>query len=330
MPSTGPEGPGGAALQVAVGVIRDGYGRVLIARRPETAHQGGLWEFPGGKIAAGESVDAALARELEEELGIRPLETRPLLRIPFSYPGRRVCLDTREVVRFAGDPVGREGQPLRWVAPEALPGYAFPAANAPIVNALRLPDRYLITPPLGDGAPEACLATLRARLADGVRLVQLRLPGTDPGQRAAIAREAAALCRAADAALLVNGDPALAGRLGVGVHLRASQLQTHTERPCGPDGWFGASCHDAAELARAAALGADFAVLGPVHPTTTHPDAVPMGMDGFAGRVADCPLPVYALGGLGLADLAAVRAAGGQGVAAIRGLWDAAGPVASR
>ena len=135
MPNTAPE----SWLHVAAGAIVGADGRILIARRAQHRHQGGLWEFPGGKVEDGEGVREALARELWEELHIEVEQARPLIQIRHRYPDKAVLLDVWRVGRFGGAPAGREGQPLAWAAPEALAGYDFPAANAPIVAAVRLP-----------------------------------------------------------------------------------------------------------------------------------------------------------------------------------------------
>ncbi|MCB1631662.1 MAG: 8-oxo-dGTP diphosphatase MutT [Pseudomonadales bacterium] len=123
-------------LRVAVGVIGNAAGEVLVALRHAHLHQGGLWEFPGGKIADGESVEAALARELHEELGIRVESAQPLLTVRHAYPDRSVELHVWRVTAFAGDVRGREGQPLRWVAVHHLDPFDFPAADRPIIEAL--------------------------------------------------------------------------------------------------------------------------------------------------------------------------------------------------
>jgi 8-oxo-dGTP diphosphatase len=120
----------------AVGVVRDSAGRVLISRRRADAHQGGLWEFPGGKVEDGETVPQALARELEEELGIRIGPGEALLAINHDYGDKQVLLDVWLVDEFSGSAQGREGQPLVWAALRELEQYAFPAANTPIIAAL--------------------------------------------------------------------------------------------------------------------------------------------------------------------------------------------------
>jgi 8-oxo-dGTP diphosphatase len=133
MPSTAPES---SRLHVAVGVILDAVGRVLISRRAPQAHQGDLWEFPGGKVEQGEDVVAALARELREELDITVRESVPLLTIAHDYDDRLVFLDVHVVHRFDSAPRAMENQPLQWVSAARLADYAFPAANVPIIDAV--------------------------------------------------------------------------------------------------------------------------------------------------------------------------------------------------
>ena len=123
-------------VHVAVGVILDAEKRVLLSRRAVEAHQGGLWEFPGGKVEAEESLERALQRELQEELGIEIGRTSPLLQVPYDYGDKQVLLDVHVVWDFGGEPVGLEDQPLVWASVEELAGYEFPAANLPIVEAI--------------------------------------------------------------------------------------------------------------------------------------------------------------------------------------------------
>jgi len=125
-----------AAVHVVAAVIRDGAGRVLLSRRADTAHQGGLWEFPGGKVEPGEARRAALERELREELAIAVVDAEALLQVNHDYGDLRVHLDVWYVTGFEGEPRGVEGQPLAWVATADLRDYAFPAANRAIVEAL--------------------------------------------------------------------------------------------------------------------------------------------------------------------------------------------------
>jgi 8-oxo-dGTP diphosphatase len=199
-------------------------------------------------------------------------------------------------------------------------------ANGPILAALRLPFEYVLTQAVDIGV-EAQLAALDVALANGLRLVQVREPGMGRDTLAGFAREVITRARAAGARVVINGDIELARTLGAdGVHLRAAQLDALGARPA--LALVGASCHDAAELARAEALGCDFAVLGPVAETLTHPGAAPLGWPAFAQRVSASTIPVYALGGMKPGDLETARAHGAQGVAFQRAAWLAAGAVA--
>ncbi len=311
-------------LAVVAAVVRDTAGRVLIARRADHLHQGGLWEFPGGKLEPGETSRQALDRELDEELGIRPATCRALLRIPYRYPDRAMLLDVWEVTGFTGTPAGRQGQPLRWVAADDLPGYRFPAANLPILAAARLPDLCLITPPPVGPRDGAWLEGVERAASAGLALIQLRAPRLAPDAFAPLAREACRRSQAHGARILVNGPPELARAAGAdGLHLSAARLRAFQRDATTASLWVGASCHGPEELARAVHGGADFALLSPVAATPSHPEAEPLGWPGFADWVRDLPLPVYALGGLGPADLEAAHAARAQGVAAMRGLWPA-------
>ncbi len=304
-------------VEVVAAVIADARGRILLARRTEGRDLAGLWEFPGGKREPGETPEAALVRELHEELGIVAEVGSPLIAVPHRYPHKRLRLDVRRVDAWKGAPKGLDGQALAWVPPHKLASYAMPAADRPVVAALLQPDRYLVTPdPRADGA--AWLGALERILAQGdIRRMQLR--SAPP----ALVREAAALCRAADVEVLVNGDVELARELRVGVHLKAAQLAALAQRPLPATLPVAASCHTAADLGHAERLRCDFAVLGPLGPTPTHPDVQGIGWQAFADLREQAAIPLYAIGGLSLADLATARAHGAQGIAAIRALWPA-------
>ena len=332
MPSTVPE-----VIEVAVAAIVNERNQVLISLRPQHAHQGGLWEFPGGKLEAGESVEQALRREIREELGLSIGPARPLIGIEHDYGDRRVRLHVWRVEHTDADGLpgetGLEGQPLRWQAVGALDAAGFPAADAAIITALQLPGRYLIS---GDyDSPDDFTRRLQNALQAGIRLVQLRLKDVDAADCRALVASADRLCAAAGARLMLNVGahclPACEAWLGarIGLHLTASALagaevvtlSGAIRRYKARGALLAASCHSTDELARARALGCDFAVLSPVRPTATHPRARPMGWAAFADHVAGCNMPVYALGGLAEADLPEAWRHGAQGIAGIRFGW---------
>jgi len=316
-------------IHVAAAIIVDPEGRILIAKRDTSRHQGGLWEFPGGKVEPGEAVEHALGRELDEELGIQVLDARPQIRIAHHYPDKSVLLDVWRVERFDGEAHGREGQPIRWVEASALTDYEFPAANRPIVAAAQLPDRLLITgdiAALGSGA-EAREAELLRRVqrlsgrADA--LLMLRAPTLSEDELARCYRVLEPLFAEARPALMLNGSVALANALGADrLHLSARRLMALESRQQFAGRWLSASCHDEAELERAEQLGLDFVTLSPVAPTASHPQAPVLGWDRFRELSERCTLPVYALGGLSEHDLTIAWRHGAQGIASISSWWN--------
>lgn len=309
-------------LHVVAGVLRDIHGRVLIAQRPEGRHLAGLWEFPGGKCEQGELPIDALARELREELGVVVESARPLIAIPHDYPDKRILLDVWTVSAWSGVVLAREHQRLAWADLSELDRIEMPAADRPAITALRLPDRYLVTPPLPPDEADTVIRGIERACRKGVRLIQLRLPGWPTERLARVARSARNLCRGYGARLLLNADSTLAAVLGLdGVHLPAAVAATLERRPLPPSSLVGVSCHDAAELEHAVRIGADFATLGPVFPTPSHEGAPTLGWERFAELAEAAPLPVYALGGMEIDDVDAAQVSGAQGIAAIRDLW---------
>jgi 8-oxo-dGTP diphosphatase len=307
-------------VEVVAGILRDARGRILLARRTQGRDLAGLWEFPGGKHEPDETPAAALARELREELGVTVDVGAPLICVPQAYPHKRLRLDVYAIGKWKGPARGLEGQALAWVPPHKLADYPMPPADVPVVAALTQPDRYLVTPEPG-GDDDAWLTGLERALAAGVARVQLRAPGCDPARWRRLATRAAELARRAGAQVLVNADIELARALDVGVHLPAARLLACTQRPLPPDRLVAASCHDETELAAAQALGCDFAVLGSLQATASHPAGPVLGWEGFAALREGVSLPLYAIGGLGPEDIAQARRHGAQGIAAIRGLW---------
>jgi 8-oxo-dGTP diphosphatase len=313
-------------IHVAVGVLVNEVGAVLIARRDPDVHQGGLWEFPGGKLEPGELVFDALRRELAEELGIAIQSGRPLLATRHAYADREVLLDVWWIDAWQGIATGREGQPIAWVQPQRLDDYMFPAADRPIIHAIRLPAIYLITPePEEDHA--AFLDQLKRCLDGGVRLVQLRAKCLSAEQYKALTGQVLQLCDSYQAKLLVNTEPINALRWGAhGVHLASPRLLQLQARPLPSEFLVAASCHNAIELAHANAIGVDFAVLSPVYPTRSHPEARPLGWEKFHALTAQARQPVFALGGLRPFDLGDAWRHGAHGLALLSGLWNAEDP----
>lgn len=302
-----------SALHVAVGVVRDDEGRVLLTQRASHVHQGGLWEFPGGKLEAGENVVQALQRELREEVGIEVRAARPLIKIKHRYPDLQVLLDVWSVNAFDGIATAHEGQAMRWVEPQFLSSYTFPAANLPIITAARLPDRYAI---LEGNNKEQVLQNLNKIIENRVSLLQLRIKSLPPKDVHTLYQVVQSECDRHKMTLMINSDLPLFDTKANGIHLSSRALMISSRRPAAYE-WVAASCHNLTELRHAENIGLDFAVLAPVLPTPTHPDVRPLGWENLARLIEHVNIPVFALGGLKTSDLARVIAAGGQGIAGI-------------
>ena len=312
-------------VHVAAAAIFDDRGRVLISRRPAHVHQGDLWEFPGGKLEPGESVESALHRELYEELGIVVQAARPLIRVLHDYYDKSVLLDVWRVDNFTGTAVGCEGQAIEWASIDALGDYRFPAANTPIIKAVSLPDRYLVTPDPGLDH-DVFLNELENTLACGISLLQLRAKQLPDAALRTLIAKVQPRCRQAGARLLLNAETAVAAELGVdGVHLTSTRLRALSARPLDSGHLVGASCHTMEEVQHAGDLGLDFVVVSPVKQTSSHPGARPLGYGRLLQLTERATLPVYALGGMQLSDLDEAFRHGAQGIAAISGLWVAQG-----
>ncbi len=294
----------------------------LLARRPEGKVYAGWWEFPGGKVEAGESFHDALVRELHEELGISITQATPWLTREFVYPHATVRIRFFRVSAWDGEIHPHEHDAIAWLKADGQM-YRQPTvapilpANGPILKGLSLPNVCAITN-AGDNGIDAELARLQAALGNGLRFIQLRDKTLPAAERERLAQAVVTLARPAGAIVVVNDDAELARRVGAdGVHLSSASLAATTARP--QFDWVGASCHSAEELAKAATLELDYALLGPVLPTPTHPQASGIGWQEFERLAERSPLPVLALGGMHPEMMEVAWAHGAHGIASMRG-----------
>ncbi|AWB35140.1 Nudix family hydrolase [Orrella marina] len=314
---------------VAVGVIRREDGQILIGSRPEGKPWAGWWELPGGKIEPGESVGQALQRELLEEIGIHVTRMRPWVTHVHRYPNTTVRLHFWQVTGWTGQPSSLEKQQLQWTSvQDALNREDLLPATYPPLRWLQIPTRYLISNVGSSSRLPAFINQLQTALAQGITLVQWREPGWQAlsGEEPVHAGmlQALALCQAAGARLLVNSvHPSLWWAQSDGVHLRADDAIALATRPTLPDGsWVGVSTHNLVQLAKARELNAEFAVLGPVLETASHPDGTPLGWEQFERLRENAGLPVLAIGGQSSKTLETARLRGAHGIAGIRQIID--------
>jgi 8-oxo-dGTP diphosphatase len=298
-------------IEVAAAVIQRADGRCLLAQRPHGKVYAGYWEFPGGKIEAGEDARAALARELREELGIELREATPWITRVYAYTHATVRLHFFKVTAWDGEPQRLEDQEIKWqrvAAPDVAPMLP---ANAPVLAALALPAVMIVSNAAEMGI-EAWFRKLAERAIDEKVLVQVREKTLNAQQVQHLLSRVLVRAEPFGSRVVVNSDCGAYPQCA-GVHLASRALMSATTRPAGA--LVGASCHDEHELAHAEKIGVDYAVVGPVKATASHPGAMPMGWDGFAALARHRPMPIYAIGGLTRADLPEARRRGAHGVA---------------
>lgn len=292
-------------IEVAAAVIQRPDGSFLLARRPQGKVYAGYWEFPGGKIEAGEEASRALSRELHEELGIDVERAWPWITRVFTYPHGTVRLHFFRVTAWKGDPHPREDQAIAWQRADAAMVAPMLPANAPVLASLALPVEYAVTDASGMGIAEQ-LSRLEKRLREGLKLVQVREPSLK--EAAAFTKQVLGLAHRYGCKVMVKAPFPDAD----GIHLTAQDLMKLKSKT----GFTAASCHTREELERAMALELDFAVLGPIR------DKSPaLGWGRFREIAAGSSVPVYAIGGLTRADMEDAWRAGAHGVAMIRGAW---------
>jgi len=327
---------------IAVGVIfRNNY--ILISKRKKNAHQGDLWEFPGGKVEANETVLQALHRELDEELGIQLEQAQALISIPFNYPNKvkktdstretqdnsiKVLLDVWIVTSFSGRPFSKEHQPIKWVNQKQLNNYSFPAANQHIISALSLPESYVITPDIDVSdikMKEKFLVDFKKLCQQGYSLIQLRFKLSSPDKT--LIQQLCQVAKSSQINLQLNSSliQLYSNEYAqLGLHLTSQDLYTTqlSQLEKNKSAYYSASCHNIEDILQANKLGVDFIVLSPVQATRSHPQAQTLGWQQFEELTKNAQMPVYALGGMNIVDIEKAKLSGAQGIAAISAFWN--------
>ena len=312
-------------VHVAVAVIKNEHGQYFIAKRHEDSHQGNLWEFPGGKVENNETVINALKRELFEEIGITLVQASPLIQIHHDYEDKSVLLDVWLVDMFDGQAFGKEGQKTCWVKKDDLSLYEFPAANLPILKAIELPDRYMITGKFKD--EKELLTRIQSSLERNIKLIQFRTQGLTEEMYFDYANKIYQLCEKLGAKLLLNTSVENykkyeADKFSHGLHLNAKEIGFFTAGEFSPELLISTSTHNHDELKLAEKNKIDLVMLSPVNETMSHPDVIPLGWKKFKQIVEKTNIPVYALGGMTEEKLNKAKINGAQGIAAIGEFWD--------
>ena len=315
------------ATQVVVGIISNDNDEVLLAKRPHDVHQGGLWEFPGGKQEPEEEIQNALKRELMEELGLIVKKARPFIKLYYEYPEKSVVLNVWLIQEWEGMPFGKEGQTIQWYSKNRLDDVDILPANQNIIKAIRLPSLYIISPCPAEDRLDEYISEIEKCIIAGARLIQLHFHEEIYRLHPEIVEAILAVCNANNAILLINSMPTTAVSLNAhGVHLNSVRLLQLNERPLDRGFWISASCHNQNELSHAERIGVDFAVLSPVLVTSSHPDAMLMGWKKFSKLVEHANIPIYALGGMLPMHMEMAWKNGAQGIAMLSGIWSSNKP----
>jgi 8-oxo-dGTP diphosphatase len=313
--SASPETPTIVAL-----CLSDEEGRFLIQKRPAGRTWAGFWEFPGGKVKPGERPEEALRREVVEEVGIEVGELKRFCRHAGPTAHGRVSIGFYAANAFSGSPAPRDGQTLAWSRPAELPARSWLPADQPLVDALASGPWCGLTPRLERLDPHRIASGFARAVASGVGFFVIRKATGSSWSLAE--REPVRLWARRQHVRVAFGHTGGTVEGADDLHLTAESARSLNLRPVPQRTRLGVSCHDSREIGQAARLGADYLFLGPLQPTPSHPGSFGVGWERWSewARAALCP--VYAIGGLGPADLDQVRRAGGFGVAAIRAFWD--------
>ena len=316
-------------IHVVAGILRhpQNPSKIFFTRRKKGQHLQDLWEFPGGKLEAGENRFQALYRELEEEVGIQVHSALPFHSLVHQYQDKTIYLDVWEVKHFCGRAHGREGQQSEWLELDELSEYSLPDADLPILKALSLPSELLITPDLFESEIDSTLQQFNTQIHKQLYpLVLFRSDHLDDKSYAEIAIQLQQICEARNSEIIISR-PNMDG-LNSNLfdsfnrkHINSVILRNLTANPFGESIKLSTSCRNNIELEQAESLNCDFALLSAVKETTSYPGRPVQGWFQFNNVTSQARLPVFALGGVKPGDLTVARYQGAVGVAGTTYFW---------
>ena len=286
--------------------------QILITKRRKNQFMPNYWELPGGKIETGEDEEDALARELQEELGIKTLRISLKHVMTHHYKDKTVNLSIYNVESYKGNVTGTEGQDIRWCNLQNLSNYKLLPTMRIIINRIRLPEYYWITPDERD--PELLLQKCQNHLITGAKIIQLR--SKDLIEHSYIGK-IHNLCQSYEARLILNVPNKTFKEPCDGWHLTSEELLKYSKRPCANNKLLGASAHNIKEAKYAETISVDYISLAPIEETPSHPNATPLGWEVAKDIVSKSNLPVYLLGGMGRDSLGRALKIRAQGIAGI-------------
>ena len=305
-------------VRVAIGIVEDDKSRVLISKRKSNVHLADYWEFPGGKLEAGESYKIALRREFAEELNIEITSVEKLLSFDYQYDHQLISFQVYKIIDYIGEPRSAENQPLRWVAVKELSSLKFPKANRAIIDALGLPSLYMIAD--YSVLKDKLLETINTQISLGVSAIQFRAHELSKSKYIELSHKINTCVNERGVKLIVNCDLDWWDEINAdAVHLTSHRMKKikETKQAIKQD-YYSAACHRHEDIELANQLKVRSILLGAVLETQSHPDRNTFGWQRFSQLCDYAAMPVYALGGLNKDDVKTARAFGAQGIAAIR------------
>ncbi len=302
--------------KIAIGIIKNTSGQILLAKRPSGKHLSGCWEFPGGKVESTESFKLALRRELNEEIAIDVEGVKKILEYQYQYSDRVLHFQVFEVLTYSKSISARELQTLQWADASNIGNLNIPPANTAILNAVLNPDFYMIA--CNSTYKDNLRAKVEEQLQAGITIVQFRAPELNKSQYISKAIMLRNLCEAYNAKLISNCELSWVDEIEPhGIHLTSARLNEVSNSNHGRV-YYSASCHNQQEVELANHLHINSILIGAVQYTRSHPNNSVLGWVNFQRlcNMANCP--VYALGGLTKDDLMTAKVCGAQGIAGIR------------
>ncbi len=312
---------------VVIGVIYNATkDKILISKRSENQHLAAYWEFPGGKVEANEDVFSALRRELCEELGIIVHHAESYTSTCYDYPDKKVLLDIWIILEWSGEPASLGNQEIRWVNVDDLNNYKFPEANQYIIQSILLQPLYVISKTSYDDY-SYLFSGVKACFSKGLKIFQLRLNLDNDKKYQFIVDTLSELAGEYNAKFILNGVAGDIEKYTIGgIHLNSNELKKYNKRPISEEYILGASCHNQAELKKAADLNVNYAFMSPVLFTNSHPEAKVLGWEKFSELINGINMPIYALGGMTYGHLDTAKTYGAYGIAMVGAIWESDKP----
>ncbi len=305
--------PAVKTIKVVVGILfSKNNTQILITKRRKNQFMPDYWELPGGKIEKGEDEEDALARELQEELGIDTLRINLKHVMTHHYKNNTVNLSINGVDNYKAKVTGKEGQDVRWCNLQNLSNYKLLPTMRIIINRICLPEYYWITPDEND--LELLLRICQNHLKAGIKILQLR---SKKIIESSYIEKIYRLCQSYDSQFILNVPNKTFMEPCDGWHLTSDELLTIEDRPCSQNKLLGASVHNIEEAKLAETILTDYLTLAPIEKTPSHPNAIILGWEMAEHIIDKSNLPIYLLGGMTKDSLYKALNIKAQGIAGI-------------